>query len=196
MAPVDHRNQPLLLPLWGLCRVMSVLCQSKPGFGTPCLPHIRGRPLNQVIQNRARFSWRFLCTESFGQHDSLLNVNHGEENGGEHSCTEAAPSIQTCHRCRFNNSPDPGFGGMESPESGGRRGRGEMFLLLSSVRKDAAVCKLAEGWDSEPWLASRLNLAHREPSWDMSWAVFAGSKLTLNFIDSCLLIPSGEPAAC
>lgn len=33
------------------------------------------------------------CTESFGQHDSQLNVNHGEENGGEHSCTEAAPSV-------------------------------------------------------------------------------------------------------
>lgn len=83
-----------------------------------------------------------LRTESFGQHDSLLNVSHGEENGGEHSRTEAAPSIQTCHCCRFNNSSDSRFGGMESSESGGRRGRGEVFII-SSVTNGAAVWKLA-----------------------------------------------------
>lgn len=100
------------------------------------------RPTSESVDsNSCSVQLVILRTESFGQHDSLLNVNHGEENGGERSSTEAAPSIQTCHRCRFNNSPDSRFGGMESPESGGRRGRGEMFII-SSVR-NAAVWKLA-----------------------------------------------------
>lgn len=44
------------------------------------------------------------------------------KNGGQRASAEAAPTVQTSDRRRFNYPPDPGARSMESEKSGGGRG--------------------------------------------------------------------------